>query len=421
MEQRQMFTSFASGDKARSRMVAMILVFLFLNGLCDGALMTVLAVYIAEIKGLGFKGVSLFYTSFGVASVVTSLITTSKYGNISLKKRAYLGAFFLAVGYPIVSQVTDSNWLFIPGGISGAGMSLYVSALIGCLNELATPDTRRHVFSQRNLYVNAGQCAGSILVGGLIHLFGAHVAGFFLLYKLFCMLAFGGCSWLFFNRTKPHLETSIVFAEAKIPEKKTNFHMIIYALAFNFLVTMVVVGQVDTVVPLIATQLMSLQMSQVSFIIVSNTLTVVLLQAYISKITHHIDEGKLLTFTAWLWVLSYLWCLLGVSLIPNEPVLILVVFSIINGIGQCIFSSCYYPYISKAASPSDFKRFSSGSSAAFNSGRALGLSFSGFALATQNIQFIWVYLSISCFMIFAFSALYQLYINRLSYAGLISD
>src|SRR5471030_240710 len=397
-----------------STVIRFILCFLFLNGMCDGSLMTTLAVYIAEAKGMGFRGVSVFYTSFGISSVVTSLLTTSSFGNISLSSRAYLGTLFLAVGYPIIRYIDASEYLLIPGVICGAGMSLYVSALISCLNDLSTDKTRRTVFSQRNLYVNAGQCFGSLLVGILIYFYGHLVAGYFLAYKMACMIFFGVICWLLFNRSAVQLPAGRLHIQTDLDDKKSNLPMIFFALAFNFLATMLVVGQIDTVLPLIATQLMHIDVAKVSVIIVANTLTVVFLQSYLSKVTRHIDEGRILTLSTMLWLLSYLWCLLGVILFSGQPTLILIVFSVINGAGQCLFSSAYYPYISRASSPSDFKRFSSGSSAAFNCGKALGLSYSGFALETGDVHFVWLYLSLSCLAMLVFSTGIQMHILKAS-------
>ncbi|SDU23278.1 MFS transporter [Pseudomonas orientalis] len=395
-----------------SKIIRLLLFFLFLNGVCDGSLMTSLAVYISDVKGMGFRGVSVFYTSFGVSSVVISLLTTSSVGNISIMKRACVGTILLAVGYPMVLLVNSSGFISIPGMICGAGMSLYISALIGFLNDLSTDATRRTVFSQRNLYVNAGQCIGSLLIGSMIYFFGNAIANYFLIYKLFCMLFFGVICWVKFNSDVGILNEIKESFKSDIDDRKSNMSMIFFALLFNFLATMIVVGQIDTVLPLIATELMHVDVAKFSTIIVANTLTVVFFQSYVSKISSHIGEGKVLTLSAVLWVISYLWCLIGICLVPGQPTMILVVFSIISGVGQCLFSSAYYPYISKASSSSDFKRFSSASSAAFNCGKALGLSYSGFALKTQDVYFVWWYLMLSCLAMLVYTAGTQVYIEK---------
>ncbi len=397
-----------------SKIIKLVLIFLFLNGICDGSLITTLAVYISDVKGMGFKGVSVFYTSFGISSVVISLLTTSSIGNISIEKRAYWGTSLLAIGYPVILLIRTSEHIAFPGILCGAGMSLYVSALISCLNNLSTDLTRRSVFSQRNLYVSAGQCSGSILVGGLTYFLGNSVASYFLVYKLFCMLFFGAICWFLFNWTTGQQQKNQPHIHEDQSNKKSNILMIFFALTFNFLATMIVVGQIDTVLPLIATQLMRVDLSKFSMIIVANTLTVVFFQSHISKLTSRISEGKVITLSAVFWLISYIWCLTGVTILPNEPTMILVVFSIINGVGQCLFSSAYYPYISIASSPGDFKRFSSGSSAAFNCGKALGLSYSGFALETKNVYFVWLYLAISSLAMLIFTVAIQLHIRKLA-------
>jgi MFS family permease len=140
-------------------------------------------------------------------------------------------------------------------------------------------------------------------------------------------------------------------------------------IGFNAMVVLSTYAQLETSVPLYAHVFLGVPTFALGVILAVNTAFIVIAQLPITRAVRHLNRSRILALSAGAWLLAWLWGELASLTHGLEASLLLGVFAVCFGLGECLLSATIGPLVADLAPAAIRGRYM----AAFNLSWGLGL------------------------------------------------
>lgn len=268
---------------------------------------------------------------------------------------------FLWLGFSTTAAEAAVSMILIGAGL-GCFYPSYASLLAAVTNRQQRASAASLQYAATNLGIGVGAVIGGLIVStsspqSFTAIYLVNAASFLIFGALVIVLVPSG---------RHH-------AEAKQPSSGYGAVLrdrpFLVLIAFNAVVVLSTYAQLETSVPLYARVFLGVPTFALGVILAANTAFIVLAQLPIARAVRHLNRSRTLTLSAAAWLLT--WMVGEVASLTHglEASLLLGVFAICFGLGECLLSATMGPLVADLAPPSVRGRYM----AAFNLSWGIGL------------------------------------------------
>lgn len=357
-----------------SKRVRLILAAFALSNVGTGMVFPFTAIYLVKVLHVGAGAGGLF---FGVIAAVSFALTPLSGRLIDAweaRKVCAAGACCQAVGYSLLASASSLPAVIGCAVLVGIGNSGFFPAFIPVLAVLQDPDQRKRVFSYRYLAMNLGLGAGALLAG---HLIGAarSPGAFRVLYLL------DGASFLplaatvfFAGAHSAHVSGMAGQAAGRQYRTLLRHRPLSLLLGTQALLVLFAYSQLDSAVPVLFTERVSMPVSAVGVMIAVNTTAVVLLQVPLGRLLERGASSHVLTLCSAVWTVAAAFGGLATLVTPGWRFALLIVYAVAFACGETCYAVAYQPLLTEVTPPSMLGRGAALSTLAWNVGSMAGPS-----------------------------------------------
>lgn len=371
-----------------SPLVSRLLVGVGLNALGGGLTLSLLLVYLTQIRDIPTSQATLTLSimalvSFAVTGPVGTLV--DKYGPQPVM---LVGLVVEATAVGLWSQVHSIRDAYLVGILAAIGGSSIWPPQSAMIARITPPEHRQRVYGIQFMLLNAGLGAGG-LVGSLMVI--ANDAASF--ERLYYLNAASYVSYFLIALTlkvgrgpETHPEEEI--SEGGYREVFQDRAMVRLSLS-SLLMLVSGYASIEAGLSLFATVHVGLSPKWLGVIFGVNTATIVLAQTFVLKWSHRKSRSRLLTGVGLLWAVSWVVVALSVPTGGVTAVILLCISQFIFALGETLWSPIA-PALANELAPANLRgRYNALSSLQWNVANAVGPLIAALTLG-QDLAYLWI-------------------------------
>lgn len=371
-----------------SPLVVRMLIGVGLNALGGGLTLSLLLVYLTQIRDIPTSQATLTLSimalvSFAVTGPVGTLV--DKYGPQPVM---LVGLVVDAVAVGLWSQVHTLRDAYLVGILAAIGGSSIWPPQSAMIARITPPEHRQRVYGIQFMLLNAGLGAGG-LVGSLMVI--ANDAASF--ERLYYLNAASYVSYFLIALTLkvgrgPETHEEEELSEGGYREVFRDRAMVRLSLS-SLLMLVSGYASIEAGLSLFATAHVGLSPKWLGVIFGVNTATIVLAQTFVLKWSHRRSRSRLLTGVGLLWAVSWIVVALSVPTGGATAVVLLCVSQFIFALGETLWSPIA-PALANELAPINLRgRYNALSSLQWNVANAVGPLIAALTLG-QNLPYLWI-------------------------------
>jgi MFS family permease len=323
------------------------------------------SIYLHVVRGLPIPLVGLIISCAALASLLAGALGGSLVDRLGPRTMMLGGLSLQAAGYLWFGFATSAPEAGLSMLLIGAGLGCFYPAMASLLASVTTRLQRSAAASLQYAATNLGIGVGAV-IGGLI-VSTSSPSSFTTIYLV------DAVTFLLFGA----LVVTLVPSGRHLPEahERASYAVVLRdriflaLIAFNAVLVLSTYAQLETSVPLYARVFLGVPTVALGVILAANTGFIVLAQLPISRAVRHLDRSRTLGLSAGAWVLT--WLIGEVASLTHglTASLLLGVFAVCFGLGECLLSATIGPLVADLAPAAVRGRYM----AAFNLSWGMGL------------------------------------------------
>ncbi len=344
------------------------------------------SIYLHVVRGLPIPEVGAIISAAALASLVAGAVGGTLVDRLGPRAMMLGGLVLQALGYLWFGFATEApeaaaSMLFI-----GAGLGCFYPAMASLLAAVTTRVQRSAAASLQYAATNLGIGVGAV-IGGLI-VSTSRPASFTAIYLADAL------SFLLFGVLVIALVPS--GRHQAEPNEKASYRLVLRdrpflgLIIFNAVLVMSTYAQLETSVPLYARVFLSVPTLALGLILAANTGFIVIAQLPISRAVRHLDRSRTLALSAGAWLLTWL---VGevASLTHGLPAsLLLGVFAVSFGAGECLLSATIGPLVADLAPAAVRGRYMASFNLSWGVGLLIGPTLGGLIVGSVLRPGMWL-------------------------------
>jgi len=323
------------------------------------------SIYLHVVRGLPIPVVGLIISASALASLVAGAVGGSLVDRLGPRTMMLGGLILQTLGYLWFGFATSGPEAAASMLLIGAGLGCFYPSMASLLAAVTNRSQRSAAASLQYAATNLGIGVGAV-IGGLIvstsspssftAIYLVDAASFVLFGALVVTLVPSGR-----HLTDAHTQSSYRMVLRDRP--------FLALIAFNAVVVLSTYAQLDSAVPLYARLFLGVPTVALGAILAANTAFIVVAQLPISRAVRHLDRTRTLALSATAWLLT--WLVGEVASLTHglTACLLLGVFAVCFGLGECLLSATIGPLVADLAPAAVRGRYM----AAFNLSWGVGL------------------------------------------------
>ena len=341
----------------------------FINFLGNGLVGPFLVIYLHYTRGLPLGIAGSAVALGGVTAVASGLIAGSLADRLGPRNILVLAMLSNAVAYLLYTQVTASWQAFAVGLLVGVGTGSYGPSSQSLIATLVAADKRPAAFAQNRVTSVVGLGTGGT-IGGFIA--AAGLAGYL---KLLVLDSATFVTFALFMLLIPSgriAKQSVVKGGYLAVVKDRAF---IWLVAVSAMMVAAGIAPMFVLLPAFAKGQARIGEAAIGLIYAVNTLTVVIAQLPLTKLTSPLSRTRVLRSACLIWIVSWLVCFgAGASLRGGAAAVALAAAAMTYAVGECLYSATMTP-TGVALAPPDLRgRYLGAMGLAWQSGFLVGPS-----------------------------------------------
>jgi MFS family permease len=323
------------------------------------------SIYLHVVRGLPIAVVGLVIATSALASLLAGILggslvdrvgpRTMMMGGLALQALGFCG-----FGFSVSLPEAAGSMVFI-----GLGLGCFYPAFAALLAAVTNRRQRTGAASLQYATTNLGIGVGAV-IGGLVVSTSAPQS-FTLIYLI------DAASFVLFGGLVATLVPS--GRHLALHHERVGYSVVLHdrlflaLIGFNTLVVLSTYAQLDSSVPLYAHLFLGVPTVALGAILAANTAFIVIAQLPIGRAVRHLDRSRTLALSGAVWLLAWLVGELASLAHGLAAILLLGLFAVIFGLGECLLSATIGPLVADLAPAAVRGRYM----AAFNLSWGLGL------------------------------------------------
>jgi MFS family permease len=371
-----------------SPLVVRILVGVGLNAIGGGLTLSLLLVYLTQIRDISTSSATITLSIMAIVSLAVTGPVGSLVDRFGPQPVMIVGLVVEAFGVGLWSQVHTLRDAYLVGILSAIGGSSIWPPQSAMIARITPPEHRERVYGIQFMLLNAGLGLGGVV--GSIMVIANNAESFERLYYL------NAASYVFYflialtlkvgrGKEENHDED---LSEGGYREVFRDRAMVRLSLA-SLLMLIAGYASIEAGLSLFATAHVGLSPKWLGVIFGANTATIVLAQTFVLKWSYRKSRSRLLTSVGILWAISWLVVALAVPTGNGAAVILLCVSQFIFALGETLWSPIA-PAIANELAPSHLRgRYNALSSLQWNVANTAGPLIAALTLG-QNLPYVWI-------------------------------
>jgi MFS family permease len=344
------------------------------------------SIYLHVVRGLPIPVVGLVISASALASLVFGAVggtlvdrlgpRTLMLGGLSLQT---LG--FLWLGFSLTAGEAAASMVLIGAGL-GCFYPSFASLLAAVTNRSQRAVASSLQYAATNLGIGVGAVIGGLIVSTSVpetftDIYLVNAASFVLFGALVIVLVPSG---------RHHAES----------DQPSGYRVVLrdrpflFLIGFNAMVVLSAYAQLDTSVPLYAHVFLGVSTFALGIILAVNTAFIVLAQLPITRSVRHLDRSRILGLSAGAWLLAWLWGEAASLTHGLEASLLLGVFGVCFGMGECLLSAAMGPLVADMAPAAVRGRYMAAFNLSWGIGLLLGPAIGGLVVGSVVRPGMWL-------------------------------
>ncbi|MGC2191574.1 MAG: MFS transporter [Candidatus Dormiibacterota bacterium] len=323
------------------------------------------SIYLHVVRGLPIPEVGVIISASALASLLAGTVGGTLVDRLGPRTMMLGGLILQALGYLWFGFATAAPAAAGSMLLIGTGLGCFYPSMGSLLAAVTNRTQRSAAASLQYAATNLGIGVGAV-IGGLI-VSTSRPSSFTTIYLVdaISFLLFGALV-ISLVPSGRHLGQSPEKASYRLVLRNRTFMALI---AFNAVVVLSTYAQLDSSVPLYARVFLGVPTVALGLILAANTAFIVIAQLPISRAVRHLDRSRTLALSASAWLLT--WLIGEVASLTHglTASLLLGVFAVCFGLGECLLSATIGPLVADLAPAAVRGRYM----AAFNLSWGLGL------------------------------------------------
>ncbi|HEY6537462.1 MAG TPA: MFS transporter [Candidatus Dormibacteraeota bacterium] len=344
------------------------------------------SIYLHVVRGLPIPIVGLIISASALASLLAGTLGGTLVDRLGPRTMMLGGLILQAGGYLWFGFATTGPAAAGSMLLIGAGLGCFYPAMASLLAAMTNRVQRSSAASLQYAATNLGIGVGAV-IGGLI-VSTSSPSSFTTIYLI------DATSFVLFGV----LVVALVPSGRHLAEghQRSSYavvlrdHPFLALIAFNALVVLSTYAQLDSSVPLYARVFLGVPTFALGVILAANTAFIVVAQLPISRAVRHLDRTQTLALSAAAWMLT--WLIGEVASLTHglAASLLLGLFAVCFGLGECLLSATIGPLVADLAPPAVRGRYMAAFNLSWGVGLLLGPAIGGLVVGSVVRPGMWV-------------------------------
>ncbi|HVC24053.1 MAG TPA: MFS transporter [Candidatus Dormibacteraeota bacterium] len=346
------------------------------------------SIYLHVVRGLPIPLVGVIISTTALASLVAGAVGGSMVDRLGPRTMMLGGLLLQAVGYLGFGFATSAATAAVSMLLIGAGLGCFYPSMASLLAAVTNRTQRSAAAALQYAATNLGIGVGAV-IGGLIvstsspssftTIYLVDAVSFLLFGVLVITLVPSGR-----HRAEGHERPSY-----RVVLRDRTFLALI---AFNAVLVLSTYAQLETSVPLYARVFLGVPTVALGIILAANTAFIVLAQLPISRAVRHLNRSRTLALSASAWLLA--WLIGEVASLTHglTASLLLGVFAVCFGLGECLLSATIGPLVADLAPAAVRGRYMAAFNLSWGVGLLIGPTVGGLVIGSvvrPGMWFLW--------------------------------
>lgn len=344
------------------------------------------SIYLHVVRGLPIAVVGLVISTSALASLLAGALggtlvdrvgpRTMMLGGLVLQTLGYCG-----FGFAVTLPEAAASMVLIGLGL-GCFYPAFAALLAAVTNRRQRSAAATLQYASTNLGIGVGAVIGGVIVST------SAPGSFTLIYLIDAasFVIFGGLVVLLVPPGKHHTEA----------HERVGYSVVLHDLrflaliGFNTLVVLSTYAQLDTAVPLYAHLFLGVPTVALGVILAANTAFIVIAQLPIGRAVRHLDRSRTLALSGVAWMVTWLVGELASLTHGLAAILMLGVFAVLFGLGECLLSATIGPLVADLAPPAVRGRYMAAFNLSWGLGMLVGPAIGGFVVGSFLRPGMWL-------------------------------
>ena len=344
------------------------------------------AIYLHVVRGVPIPVVGVIISASALASLLAGTVGGSLVDRLGPRTMMLAGLILQTLGYVWFGFSTTAPQATASMLLIGSGLGCFYPSMASLLAAVTKRSQRASAASLQYAATNLGIGVGAV-IGGLV-VSTSSPESFTAIYLV------DAASFLLFGA----LVVALVPSGRHLAEghQRSSYRMVLRdrpfmgLIAFNALVVLSTYAQLDSAVPLYARLFLGVPTVALGLILAANTAFIVLAQLPISRAVRHLDRSRTLSLSAAAWLLT--WLVGEVASLTHglTASLLLGVFAVCFGLGECLLSATIGPLVADLAPAAVRGRYMAAFNLSWGVGLLLGPAIGGLVVGSFVRPAMWL-------------------------------
>lgn len=344
------------------------------------------SIYLHVVRGLPIPVVGLVISTSALASLVFGAVGGTLVDRLG-PRTMILGGLglqtlgFLWLGFSLTAGEAAASMLLI-----GAGLGCFYPSFASLLAAVTNRSQRAVASSLQYAATNLGIGVGAVIGGLIVSTSVPETFTAIYLVNAASFVLFGALVIALVPSGRHHAESDQP-SGYRVVLRDRPFLLLI---GFNAMVVLSAYAQLDTSVPLYAHVFLGVPTFALGVILAVNTAFIVLAQLPITRAVRHLDRSRILGLSAVAWLLAWLWGEVASLSHGLEASLLLGVFGVCFGLGECLLSAAIGPLVADMAPAAVRGRYMAAFNLSWGVGLLLGPTIGGLVVGSVVRPGMWL-------------------------------
>jgi MFS family permease len=344
------------------------------------------SIYLHVVRGLPIAVVGLVISTSALASLLAGALGGTLVDRVGPRTMMLGGLVLQALGFSGFGFAVSLPEAAASMVVIGAGLGCFYPAFAALLAAVTNRRQRSAAATLQYASTNLGIGVGAV-IGGLVVSTSAPDS-FTLIYLIDAasFVIFGGLVVVLVPSGRHHAG-----AHERVGYSVVLHDRLFLALiGFNGLVVLSTYAQLDTAVPLYAHLFLGVPTVALGVILAANTAFIVIAQLPIGRAVRHLDRSRTLALSGVAWMVTWLVGELASLTHGLAADLMLGVFAVLFGLGECLLSATIGPLVADLAPPAVRGRYMAAFNLSWGLGLLVGPAIGGFVVGSFLRPGMWV-------------------------------
>ena len=344
------------------------------------------SIYLHVVRGLPIPVVGLVISTSALASLVFGAVGGTLVDRLG-PRTMILGGLglqtlgFLWLGFSLTAGEAAASMLLI-----GAGLGCFYPSFASLLAAVTNRSQRAVASSLQYAATNLGIGVGAVIGGLIVSTAVPETFTAIYLVNAGSFVLFGALVIALVPSGRHHAESDQP-SGYRVVLRDRPFLLLI---GFNAMVVLSAYAQLDTSVPLYAHVFLGVPTFALGVILAVNTAFIVLAQLPITRAVGRLDRSRILGLSAGAWLLAWLWGEVASLTHGVEASLLLGVFGVCFGLGECLLSAAIGPLVADMAPAAVRGRYMAAFNLSWGMGLLLGPTIGGLVVGSVARPGMWL-------------------------------